>query len=304
MPMTKTTYGPFDHKDGYPDMCEARDQKGCDPDRPRMENCQRFIRETLINHYEPPLEWSRPPECNIWLRILRAVYHYWPDDMTYSAAKTAGLIRESFGERSQRVESSVFAVACLLRNGAEDQVPEHEVYRLDDACLLLESFADASAEGTDRHQWMDNMPSDHPRPQSAAVSDSEKAEQAIVGKMTWEKADAEAQRLGEQEPAFRAKTVREWAKAIGCSPPLVMKLPYWKDCARYREERQPTRGPTSRVLQLSDTMLAAIPDKKVESPPDTLADLIAQQQDDFEPNPLEDDPTDGEPYIVRSKPSL
>lgn len=96
-------------------------------------------------------------------------------------------------------------------------------------------------------------------------------------KMPRGEAQLRARNLLDEDPSFKDKSVREWAKRIGCSTGQVGNLAAWK---AVRENRPATvRRPTAIPLQGKTLDDAAAPD--------TALDRLAQEiRTDFEPSPL------------------
>src|SRR5262249_45594754 len=99
-------------------------------------------------------------------------------------------------------------------------------------------------------------------------------------KMTMGKANAKAMKLAEADPQFVRRTLREWAKEIGCSAGLIPRLRFWREVAKRTGRARKPKAP--RVVSITDKVLAVTPDPQVE-----LSRLIAEQNADREPSPLE-----------------
>jgi hypothetical protein len=87
-------------------------------------------------------------------------------------------------------------------------------------------------------------------------------------------------------------TVRELACAIGCSPGLVCKLPMWQGVMDQRRKNQKPKQ--NRAVSLTPKLEAQIGETDL-----TLADLVAEQQKDDEPSPLDNAPRRGKVYRSR-----
>lgn len=108
------------------------------------------------------------------------------------------------------------------------------------------------------------------------------------GGMSPGEANAVARRLLDKDESFRTKSSREWANAIGCSQAQVVKLPVWKAIMEESGRARPTGGAARPgVISLTHKVLAgASQDQGNEE----LNRLIEEQNADYEPSPLDDDP--------------
>jgi hypothetical protein len=113
--------------------------------------------------------------------------------------------------------------------------------------------------------------------------------------MTCAQAHRRALELAAADWSFVHRSMRQWAKAIGCSVGLVAKLPFWR---LVQERKRPTGGAPSPppAIPLTPPVLAS-----VGQDDDPLRRLIEQQQADHEPSPLEDDPPGAPPLRVRCR---
>jgi hypothetical protein len=134
-------------------------------------------------------------------------------------------------------------------------------------------------------------------------------------KMTKDAANERAKQLAQDDPTFLTKTQRHWADEIGCSDGLINKLPFWRDTQQAKSRASPrnvgrlTKGVENRIARVENHREVAhriddchaIPDQvaeKVDREPEkarqelnsrdeTLEKLIADQEKDYEPSPLE-----------------
>ena len=79
-------------------------------------------------------------------------------------------------------------------------------------------------------------------PEEPIESKAEAQGQERNGRMSKKNASTKARELLESDSSFAEKSVREWAKAIGCSPGLVPKLPAWKAIMEQRKKDKPKGG--------------------------------------------------------------
>jgi hypothetical protein len=115
--------------------------------------------------------------------------------------------------------------------------------------------------------------------------------------MTRDEANAKAIELGEADPTFVKKTLREWAEAIGCSDGLVPKLPLWIATMKKTGRGRKGRSPAPKVVSLTNGLEAVTGDG---SPDEMLKRLVAESNADnkADPSPVADDQP-GRPRKVR-----
>jgi hypothetical protein len=114
----------------------------------------------------------------------------------------------------------------------------------------------------------------------AVVSSARQEPQAQRPRMSSEEANRKAMQLAEADHDFVTRTAQEWAQAIGCSAALVVKLPFWREVMEQTGRER--RGKKPRAVGLTEKVLATAPDDQAE-----LDRLIAEQQADHEPSPLD-----------------
>jgi hypothetical protein len=118
--------------------------------------------------------------------------------------------------------------------------------------------------------------------------------------MTVERANSKAMALAKADPAFVHLPLRDWATAIGCSEGQVPKLPLWQDTMK-QTGRGKKKGPSApKVVSLTDSLEAVTGEGGRD---EVLNQLTAEQQADFEPSPLDEDPPD-RPRKVRTRKRL
>jgi hypothetical protein len=133
-----------------------------------------------------------------------------------------------------------------------------------------------------------------PRPQPDEATQTVSAGQIVLGNAAVDqhaKSPGPRARRGKREANVQARgdlkehptaTAREVAGGIGCSLGLVPQLPAWK---AVQEQRAKGRKPkSSRTVRLTTKL-----EKAVGTEDEPLAKLIAEQQADAEPSPLEGD---------------
>lgn len=136
----------------------------------------------------------------------------------------------------------------------------------------LETACDLLAE------LLENISLNNPRPSTPA--NAERLAQAAGASkgMPRREANIEARKHLEQNPDAKARDV---AKAIGCALGMVSKLPAWQ---AVQEQRMRGKKPkAAKVVNLTSKMEAVT--GREESP---LCKLIAEQEADAEPSPLDD----------------
>jgi len=133
----------------------------------------------------------------------------------------------------------------------------------------------------------------------AAESDAGLDTQSIRRTVSVAEANAKAMELANADPSFLERTARHWAAMIGCSPATIVKTRLWQVTVR-RTGRSRTNGPRTMpsVFPLTSQTLAREGKEDAE-----LQRLIGEQEADFEPSPLEDDPP-GLPRRVRERKDL
>jgi hypothetical protein len=121
-------------------------------------------------------------------------------------------------------------------------------------------------------------------------------------RMTRAEADNKARMLAKKrKKRFLELPIREWAKAIGCSTGLVAKLPLWIE-TQARKQRQPRgQGKSPKTVSLTANLEAVTGHGDKDA---AIRQLIKEQEADYEPSPLEDDPLDRPKTAVRARKRL
>jgi hypothetical protein len=71
-------------------------------------------------------------------------------------------------------------------------------------------------------------------------------------RMTVELANDKAMALAKADPSFPSRPLRRWADAIGCSPALVPKLPFWQDTMAQTGRGRNGKASAPKVVSLTD----------------------------------------------------
>jgi hypothetical protein len=124
---------------------------------------------------------------------------------------------------------------------------------------------------------------------------------AAAPRMSCEEANAKAMELAKADPSFVQRPLREWADAIGCSEGLVAKLTLWRATMKRTGRGKEDTGPAPKVVSLTDGLdaVTGAGDRN-----EVLEQLIAEQEADREPSPLEDDQPGSRPRKVHSRKRL
>jgi hypothetical protein len=69
--------------------------------------------------------------------------------------------------------------------------------------------------------------------------------------MTCEAANEKAMERAKADRFFVHRSQREWAEAIGCSPGLVAKLPFWQQAMKRTGRGRREHGPAPRAVSLT-----------------------------------------------------
>jgi hypothetical protein len=113
--------------------------------------------------------------------------------------------------------------------------------------------------------------------------------------MTAEEANRKAMELVKKmKKVFFALSEREQAKLIGCTWRTWSKTEFYKTAKKKKPRQHPARG-APRTVSLSPAMEAVTGEGGRE---ETLNKLIAEQEADHEPSPLEEDPPGDRPRKV------
>src|SRR5262249_20575463 len=104
--------------------------------------------------------------------------------------------------------------------------------------------------------------------------------------MSAEEANRRAVKLAEANPSFaREPRLRQWAKAIGCSAGLVVKLPFWRATMEQTGRGRKDNVPAPKVVSLTRDLEAVTGEGDRD---EELKRLIAEQAADSEPSPVDD----------------
>jgi hypothetical protein len=120
-------------------------------------------------------------------------------------------------------------------------------------------------------------------------------------RMPLEQANAKAMQLAQADRLFVQRTIREWAKAIGCSTGLVHDLPLWKETMKRTGRGRPVKTPAPKAISLTPLIEEVTGEGERE---EMLNQLIAEQQADQEPSPLDDEPPGARPRNVHCRKRL
>jgi hypothetical protein len=166
------------------------------------------------------------------------------------------------------------------------------VYRILSQKEAANRFLDAGCEVPCHLAHLVNLPSEALPPGPGVP---EKAE-SNAG-VTREKANKRAMELAQADPSFVDRTQREWARAIGCSDGLVAQLPFWQATMERTGRGKPKSAAAPKVVSLTRAVEATTGEGTRD---EVLNRLIAQQDADYEPSPLEEDLPDSKPRRVRA----
>jgi hypothetical protein len=101
--------------------------------------------------------------------------------------------------------------------------------------------------------------------------------------MSIDEANAAARRLAKCDIAFVKLPIREWAKRIGCTISTVSKTALWQEVMR-RSGRGRVPGGVPKTVSLTENINACLGEGR---PNEVLDQLIAEQEADFEPSPVD-----------------
>jgi hypothetical protein len=107
--------------------------------------------------------------------------------------------------------------------------------------------------------------------------------------------------LANSDHSFVQQSLREWAEAIGCSAALVTKLPFWQETMEQTGRGKKDKLPAPKAVSLTGSAEAVTGEGNKN---EVLNQLIAQQEADKEPSPLEDDLPDSRPKRVHTRKRL
>jgi hypothetical protein len=126
-------------------------------------------------------------------------------------------------------------------------------------------------------------------------------ETARSRRMTREAANQQAMELAKKDRFFVQRSLREWAEAIGCSEGLANELPFWRETMRLTGRGRKDATPAPKVGSLTKKLEDVTGEGERD---EELNRLIAEQERDREPSPLDDDPPDSPPRKVRRRKRL
>jgi len=109
----------------------------------------------------------------------------------------------------------------------------------------------------------------------------------IASWMPLAKANEIAMQLAKDDSSFVKGEVRAWAKKIGCSVGTAQKTDLWQEKMRQTGKGR-IRGQKPKVVALTEKVLAITAAKGDAA----LRQLVNEQDADFEPSPLANDPPD------------
>ena len=112
-----------------------------------------------------------------------------------------------------------------------------------------------------------------------------KAQKETQGRgMSVAEAHRQAMNLAKKDPSFVRGGVREWAKEIGCSTDTVHKTPFWNKTME-KTGRGRGKGAIPTICSLTQQLEAELGEEDEE-----LKRVMEDQEKDYEPSPLDDDP--------------
>jgi hypothetical protein len=161
--------------------------------------------------------------------------------------------------------------------------------------LILDLFAKARQLAYSLRRWAEDIETEDSQPvgEPPAPGDSMSRPRTTV-----QEANCKAMELARADPAFVQRSLREWADAIGCSHGLVTELPLWQETMRRTGRGRKDKSVAPKAVSLTKPLEAATGEGDKD---DVLNQLIAQQEADKEPSPLEDDPPDSRPKRARTR---
>ena len=110
------------------------------------------------------------------------------------------------------------------------------------------------------------------------------ATKPIAQSMTKSEANAKAIELATENPEFVNGTQREWATAIDCSVGLVAKTTLWQKTMKRSGRGKKGQGRKPKKVSLTKAVEETVGNGK---PDDALNKLIAEQESDYEPSPVD-----------------
>ncbi len=209
-------------------------------------------------------------------------------------AKTAGLSPSDADERADELIADPDAAAALA--GVRIVEIVEGVYD-----FLRELLADEAAEEMRReflHAAAFRIDNRLPPPKPPAEGDS-------ANGMSWQEADRKARNLARENARFYTLSGREQARWIGCSWATWRRAPFftqarWTGPKAGRPQQRKGAAPP-KVVSLTNELESVIGEGRRE---EVLEKLIAGQDTDFEPSPLDPDPPDARPKRVHSRKRL
>jgi hypothetical protein len=119
-------------------------------------------------------------------------------------------------------------------------------------------------------------------------------------RMRREEANDKAKKLAEVDHSFVQRSLREWSEAIGCSEGLVTELSLWRETMKRTGRGKEDATSAPKVVSLTPQLEAVTGEGEKD---EELNRLIAEQEADHDPSPLDDD-TEGRPRRVHSRKRL
>jgi hypothetical protein len=144
-------------------------------------------------------------------------------------------------------------------------------------------------------------------PQTATSEQEASTVETATGKanstprMTRQAANAKAMELAKADPSFVQRSLREWADAIGCSEGLVANLPFWRETMKQTGRGKEGSVPAPKAISLTSNLEAVTGEGGRD---EQLKSLIAEQEADREPSPVDDDAPGSPPRKVYHKKRL
>jgi hypothetical protein len=123
----------------------------------------------------------------------------------------------------------------------------------------------------------------------SATTQEQQTQPSRASGMSREEANQRAMDLAALDPGFVHKTQREWATAIGCSVGQVARTRLWEKTMEVSGRGRKGKPKRPKAVALTDKVLAT---QAQDAGAPTLDRLVAEQEGDAEPSPLEDDPPD------------
>jgi hypothetical protein len=119
--------------------------------------------------------------------------------------------------------------------------------------------------------------------------------------MSADDANEKAIQLAKADRAFVNRSLREWAEAIGCSEGLVPDLPLWRKTMELTGRGRGNARAAPKAVSLTHELEAATGEGDRD---EELNRLIAEQERDHEPSPVEGDEPGTRPRKVHCRKRL